>query len=506
MLQLLTFSIIFGCMVFIWSFVFLNRSHDKVNQSFLWFLSAIIIWVVLSICSERGDNSPFGLVIKTVYWMRMMNLSLFFLLFIYRLVRRKLDLLFYLCVAINTLTIISRYFFPIDYFDPTFWRLSIPVVAPAMSAIFSLPAIYALLLVFLELKNAKDTHQRARLAIILMGIGLALVVSVISEYLLPTVFHVNTQLYLMYYAFLIFVVAIFVSIMRYRLFSMQSDYIYRKLFLSSVEGIIIVGKSGKIVSINHVAREILQDENLDAGDRLTDYICEYSFDVDYVRHEVAVRAGEQERFIAITQYAIDTERSDSSKLLVLADVTAERLEQMRQKDLLIEKSTIDPLTGLFNKQYLTEKYASTGSKPLPLSLLFIDVDDFKAINDVHGHMVGDKVLKSIAACIKGAVRSGNDAVRFGGDEFIVILEQTKAADAYLVAERIRACAGELNFSDCAPGLGITLSIGLIEGDAPLHELIGKADRAMYASKNKGKNATTVFQNDSADNAYHMRLA
>lgn len=506
MLQLLTFSIIFGCMVFIWSFVFMNRSHDKVNQSFLWFLSVIILWIVLSICSEHGDNSPAGLAVKTVYWMSMMNLSIFFLLFIYRLIKRKFDALLIISIVLNTLTLAARYCFPIDYSDPTFWRLTTPVVAPAMSAIFSLPAVYALILVFLTLKRAKDSRERGRLSIILWGIGLALAVSVISEYLLPTAFHVETHLYLMYYAFLIFVAAIFVSIMRYRLFSMQSDYIYRKLFLSSAEGIVVVGKNGKIISINNVAREILKDENLDAGDKVSDYIGSYSYEADYTRQEVALTYSGQQRYLVMTQYRMDEEMDDSSKLLLLVDITKERMAQMREKDLLIEKSSIDPLTGLLNKQYLMEKYGALGGQPVPMSLLFLDVDDFKAINDRYGHMVGDQVLKGIADCIKAVVRSGNDAVRFGGDEFVVVLEGTSAEDARLVAERIRLCVAELRFVECAPELAITLSIGLIEGDASITELIGKADRAMYASKNMGKDSTTIFQSDSTDNAFHMKLS
>ncbi|MEN6420166.1 MAG: sensor domain-containing diguanylate cyclase [Clostridiaceae bacterium] len=484
----------------------MNRSHDKVNQSFLWFLSVVIVWMVLSICSEHGDNSTFGVVVKTVYWISMMNLSVFFLLFTYRLVRRKFDALLVVTIVLNTLTIAARYCFPIDYTDPTFWRLTTPIVAPTMSTVFSLPAIYALILVFCALKRAKDSREHGRLSIILWGIGLALIVSVISEYLLPTVFHIETHLYLMYYAFLIFIAAIFISIMRFRLFNMRSDYVYRRLFLNSAEGIVIIGKNGKIISINNVARVILRDENLDAGDRLSDYINDYCYETDYTRHEVVLTSAGQKRYIVLTQYLMDETMDDSSKLLLLIDVTQERLEQIREKDMLIEKSNIDPLTGLFSKQYLMEKYSATGGQTVPMSLLFLDVDDFKAINDRYGHMVGDRVLKGIADCMKTVVRSGNDTVRFGGDEFVVVLENTKAEDAYLVAERIRGCVAELRFCDCAPELRITLSIGLIEGEAPLSELIGKADRAMYASKNKGKDATTIFQNDSADSAFHMKLS
>jgi diguanylate cyclase (GGDEF)-like protein len=138
--------------------------------------------------------------------------------------------------------------------------------------------------------------------------------------------------------------------------------------------------------------------------------------------------------------------------------------------------------------------------------LFIDVDDFKVINDSYGHLVGDEVLRELASSIKGNVRGGNDAVRFGGDEFVVVLENISAEEAYTVAERIRYCASELEFSGGESLFHITLSIGLIEGAAPLNELLDKADRAMYASKNKGKNKTTIFAGEEADGAFHMRLS
>jgi FlaA1/EpsC-like NDP-sugar epimerase len=216
MFQLMLFAVIYGIMMFIWSFVYLNKSRDRVNQSFLWFLSIILLWMVLSVSNDYSDHSPIGLLVKTVYWLCMMNMAVFFLFFIYRLIKRELDPLFYLMVALNTGTIISRYFFPIDYADPTFWRLDLPVVAPAMSAIFSMPALVALYLVVRQFLRTQDARQRVQLRSFFIGIGLALGVSVVSEYLLPTVFRINTQLYLMHVAILIFVIFTFASIMKYR--------------------------------------------------------------------------------------------------------------------------------------------------------------------------------------------------------------------------------------------------------------------------------------------------
>jgi len=506
MLQLLALVIIYGVMMFIWTFVFLNRSHDKVNQSFLVFLSNILVWMVLNNLDDFSDGTMVTLAAKTVYWLSMMYLSISFLLFVYRLVKRKLDWLFYLSLGLNTLVVIVRYLFPMDYSDPTFWRLSDPVVAPLMALSFSLPALYALYLVLRQILSTKDKRHRAQLNYILYGIGLALVVSVISEYLLPAVFHIEEKLYLMHFAIAIFVVAIFVSIMRFRLLNLRSDYIYRNLFLNASEGILIVNRAGRIVSVNHVGKELLHDEHLDAGDAVTGYIPGYRFDVDYCQQEMVLTLGGQVRYLLLTQYPIDERERGTSKLLVLSDLTQTRQRQEREKEQLLEKSSIDQLTGLYNKQYLREKYDEGTSCAVRTALLFIDVDDFKTINDTYGHLVGDEVLRELATCIKGNVRGANDAVRFGGDEFVIVLENTGAEDAYSIAERIRSCAGELAFYGGESLFHITLSIGLIEGAAPLNELLGKADRAMYASKNKGKNKTTVFAEDGTDGAFHMKLS
>ena len=506
MLQLISLVFIYGGMMFIWTFVYLNRSHDKINQAFLVFLSNILAWMVLNNLGEYGDRTTIGLAVKTVYWLSMMYLSITFLFFIYRLLKRKTDWLFWLCLGLNTLTVIVRYLYPIDYNDPAFWRMDDPVVAPLMSISFSLPAIYALYLVFRQIISTKDARLRAQLGFVLSGIGLALVVSVLSEYILPVVFHVKDELYLMYYAIAVFVFAIFISIMRYRLMNIRSDYIYRNLFLNASEGILIVNRSGRIVSVNRIGREILLDENLDAGDDVASYLPEYRFDAEYRRYETEVTLCGQTRYLSLTQYPMEEQGRDTSKLLLLADLTQSRLREMSEKEKLLEKSTVDQLTGLYNKQYLREKYkGNENGAQIRKSLLFIDVDDFKSINDNYGHLVGDEVLRELAACIKANVRVANDSIRFGGDEFVIILEETGQEDAYLVAERIRSCACGLAFNGANGAFHITLSIGLIEGTGSLDELIDKADRAMYSSKTQGKNKTTFYTHDE-DGAFHMKVS
>lgn len=506
MFQLIALVFIYAVMMFIWTFAFLNRSHDKVNQSFLLFLSNILVWMVLNNLDDFSAGSSIDIVTKTIYWLSMMYLSVTFLYFIYRLLKKKIDWLFFAALALNTLTVFARYCYPIDYTNPVFWRLSDPVVAPLMSLSFSLPALYALYLVLRQIIAAKDKRLRAQLNYILYGIGLALVISVFSEYILPAVFHVHQKLYLMHSAIAIFVVAVFISIMRYRLLNLRSDYIYKNLFLNASEGILIVNRSGRVVSVNKVGREILNDEHLDAGDIVANYIPGYRYDLDYRQQEMSLTLGGRRQYLLVTQYPIDELERDTAKLLVLSDLTQSRERHEQEKEQLLEKSNIDQLTGLYTKQYLRDKYQDSDQCARRTALLFIDVDDFKIINDSYGHMIGDDVLRELASCIKNNVRATNDAVRFGGDEFVVVLENTGAEEAYFVAERIRSCTSALAFSGGDTLFHITISIGLIEGAAPLNDLLDKADRAMYISKNKGKNKTTIFSGDENDSAYHMRLS
>jgi len=363
----------------------------------------------------------------------------------------------------------------------------------------------ALFLLLRQVASTKEPRQRKQLYFILYGVAMALVVSVLSEYILPAVFHITEELFLMYYAIAIFVVAVFISIMRYRLLNIRSDYIFRSLFLNASEAILIVNRAGRIVSVNNICRGILHDENLDAGDHVASYLPEYRFDTDYSQHETIVTLGGQKRYLSLTQYPIEGGEHETTKLLLLTDLTQIRQRELNEKEKLLEKSNVDQLTGLYSRQYLREKYGDNGGEMRTRkSLLFIDVDDFKSINDNYGHLVGDEVLRELAACIKANVREANDAVRFGGDEFVIVLEGTGADDAYLVAERIRSCACDLVFTGKDAQFHITLSIGLIEGTTALEELIDKADRAMYGSKTLGKNKTTRYSEEE-DGAFHMKV-
>ncbi len=164
-----------------------------------------------------------------------------------------------------------------------------------------------------------------------------------------------------------------------------------------------------------------------------------------------------------------------------------------------EMAYIDSLTDLHNTRYLditleSEIKRSMRSK-VPFSVLFMDLDHFKNINDVHGHLVGSKLLIEVGAILLKCVRDVDTVVRYGGDEFTIILVDTGRDGAYKVAERIRATI-EANLFLSKEGLKLKLTASIGLATFPFHakdkkELLDMADRAMYYGKNRSRNTVYV---------------
>lgn len=167
----------------------------------------------------------------------------------------------------------------------------------------------------------------------------------------------------------------------------------------------------------------------------------------------------------------------------------------------------DSLTGLYNRRYLETHFgavqAALADGAKPISLLILDIDRFKAVNDTHGHSVGDDVLKGLAKRLELHVRGADTAVRFGGEEFVVLMPNTSEAAAAAVAERLCIDLGSEPYPISQdPGeLDITVSIGtasIIAGESSLDDLVRRADEALYQAKNSGRNRTTVWSSERVD--------
>ncbi|MDR5891181.1 GGDEF domain-containing protein [Halomonas mongoliensis] len=160
----------------------------------------------------------------------------------------------------------------------------------------------------------------------------------------------------------------------------------------------------------------------------------------------------------------------------------------------------DGLTGLNSRGHFMERARELLQRAqfdgAPFSLLMIDVDHFKAINDTWGHRQGDSVLKAIAETCKHSLRPQDVIGRFGGEEFIVALPDTRPEEARRVAERLRQRVAALSFDDDMPGhrLAVTIGIaGVVDEATDLDALIHQADQALYAGKHGGRNRVVVSQ-------------
>ena len=178
-------------------------------------------------------------------------------------------------------------------------------------------------------------------------------------------------------------------------------------------------------------------------------------------------------------------------LVFVAVAYADR--QRRAMRRAIDLSRTDPLTALFNRSQLfvtlEQEVSRTRRSDRGFCLLMIDLDGLKAINDSAGHLRGDQVLRSLGTVISGSIRTVDSAYRYGGDEFVVLLPETDIVGAFVVAEKIRVGAEELELT-LGPESPASVSIGLVshpEDGLTAEELMVAADRAMYQAKSLGKN-------------------
>jgi diguanylate cyclase (GGDEF)-like protein len=165
-----------------------------------------------------------------------------------------------------------------------------------------------------------------------------------------------------------------------------------------------------------------------------------------------------------------------------------------QIEILADAAALDGLTGLYSRevfdQWLVKSVAESERYGDPLSLLMADIDDFKMVNDMHGHQTGDAVLKHIGADFLDNLRSADFAARYGGEELVAVLPHTDGNSAFTVAEKIRRSVS-LHFDD---HLDVTISIGVAcwRGDmnGPT-DLLHAADKALYTAKKTGKNRVVI---------------
>lgn len=186
---------------------------------------------------------------------------------------------------------------------------------------------------------------------------------------------------------------------------------------------------------------------------------------------------------------------DITIYLAFQDITSRK----NREAILKTQATRDPLTSLFNRRYFEEevKQLAHTSKP-PFSILMLDVDRFKSVNDNYGHKIGDQVLIEIANICEKALRDNDIIARYGGEEFVIYLHDTNEEKSKAVAERVRETIAASKIAiDDGQTISVTVSIGVATSRLSLNidELVKMADVALYKAKNNGRNRTEVFENE-----------
>jgi len=193
------------------------------------------------------------------------------------------------------------------------------------------------------------------------------------------------------------------------------------------------------------------------------------------------------------------EPRDREKFAILAHQFALALRRLKLLKDIETLAITDGLTGVYTRRYFLERFEEevkrSQSRKTELSFLMVDADHFKSINDQHGHLTGDAVLREIARIIQENVREIDIVGRFGGEEFCVVLPDTDQSGALVVAERIRKSAEKCLIKAYDSTVRVTLSIGvaLFPSDGKqLEELMDKADWALYRAKSQGRNCVVAF--------------
>ena len=184
-----------------------------------------------------------------------------------------------------------------------------------------------------------------------------------------------------------------------------------------------------------------------------------------------------------------------------ASVALDRTDYYKMSEDLRKISITDSLTDLYNRRFfqdrISEEIERSRRHGLSVSLIMLDIDNFKQYNDTYGHLAGDEALRLTAATIKSSVRNIDRVARYGGEEFAVILPMTEIAAARDIAERIRSGVAGRYFPDDALRATVKLTASLGIASFPLHadnlfDLVGNADKALYIAKVNGKNRVAVF--------------
>ncbi len=294
----------------------------------------------------------------------------------------------------------------------------------------------------------------------------------------------------------------------------------RRIYIDFPVASCVIARDGRIIAYNREFAAVVPAENGDISGRCLGEVCGSTAVDSAERAFLGFDQGKSEPQQEITLFgrifiaAVRPLRDEAGHVTALCAALTEITEQKRLEERLekanrelqsanqrlVEAASTDALTGLWNRHALEEllprEILRCRRDKVPLSVLLVDIDDFKKYNDRYGHLAGDDTLHSVAKVMEGVLRRPGDIIaRFGGEEFVVVLPGTAAAGALKVAEALHRAVDSLDIEHASiPGARLSISIGasclqIIPPDAAMGEvrsvLIERADQALYAVKAEG---------------------
>ena len=294
----------------------------------------------------------------------------------------------------------------------------------------------------------------------------------------------------------------------------ESEQKYRSLFEDSSDTIFVTSNGGKILDTNPACRQLLgyEPEELrninnfellsdkEDRERLAEEINRYGGVVDFQSFLVH-RDGHRVPVLVSASPRLD-ENGEQIGYQGYVRNLSDRMEAHRQRQRAEELeviATVDPLTRVFNRRYFEQAAQAEQSlarrSGSPLSLILMDIDYFKHINDKHGHLAGDQVLATVAAAVHKEVRKSDIFARYGGEEFVLLLPGTTLEQAMKRAEQLRKDIEALDITSTS-GASISISVSLGVAGWPEHQelkdTLAQADEALYRAKASGRNCTQAW--------------
>jgi len=470
-----------------------NFKDTQIKFSFMLIVFNSLIYIFCQFMYVFKPNNV--ILLNFISFAMLLALGPSYLFFTYSYVRKKLETLFFFTIFFNLIIFILIILASKDLTNISFWRYSYSFRQLAILIIFAIiPVIIAFKNIITKILKSNDELEIKQLFTILLGALLFTIIALISEYFLPMV-RPNQQYYnLIPFGFLVATFTLFIAIIGFDFLGEQQAFIYDKLFANNQIGLIIINKNQYVTNINNKAYELLGlDNHVEYStvnqifkDKLYDEILidkEYSFNINSQMHYLSINFSKNSNY-----YQKDYD------LLFLHEITFSKLQNLKKLDDLEKKVYLDSLTGLYNKRYFSEKIINSKEyNDNNISILFIDLDDFKKINDNFGHDIGDKLLANTALIISKNLDKNTIAIRFGGDEFIIIKKFTSFETSIEFAKKIHNDVYQEILLENSLKTGISISCGVAFGNYDINLTVSQADKALYKAKEKGKNLVAAYK-------------